>query len=120
MSARSITVGPSPLASSPTTPAPPPPAGAGGGRPDDAGAADARRHVIAGGLQALGRLRRRAVLLQRQLGVRVDVAVEALEAGRDPVEPGEDGMAAGRLGHAACLPGPGSAMLSGMDVPHGF
>ena len=60
MSARSITVGPSPLAS----------------RPDDSRLADALGHLIAGAAQTLGGQAGRAPLLHRELGMRMDVAVE--------------------------------------------
>ena len=66
MSARSMTVGPSPLRSTPTTPVLP----------------DARRHFKAGGAKPIGSNARRSRLLHREFGMCVDVGVDPLEVGQ--------------------------------------
>ena len=105
-----------------------------GQQPDHAGAADALGDLVAGGLEALCRLAGGAVLLHRELGVRVDVAVEVLEPGRDLVEPAEDTVGwswpsppssadagivryAGRADRRIVRR---PTMVARMDVPHGF
>ena len=76
MSARSMTVGPSPLRSTPTTPVPP-----------IAGA-----HLAAGPLELLGGFGGGALLVVRELGMGMEVAVEVLQGFDDRVEPVEDRM----------------------------
>ena len=74
MSARSMTVGPSPLRSRPTTPVSPTPA----------------RHFIAMILEVLCRNSGSAVLLHRQLGMGVDVLVGCLERAKNVAQAGEN------------------------------
>ena len=50
---------------------------------DDARPADARRDLVTGALEPVSRSARGALLLQRQLGMRVQIAVEVLELPSD-------------------------------------
>jgi hypothetical protein len=58
---------------------------------DHAGAADALVHLEAGRPQSVGREPSGASLLARQLGIAVEVAVELLLPGADPVQPRHQG-----------------------------
>jgi hypothetical protein len=73
-------------------------------QPDDARLPDPRRHVVAGGTQPLRGDPRRAGLLHRELGVRVDIGVELLQLRKQRVEGGEQLAHGGRVCHGFLTP----------------
>ena len=87
--------------------------------PDDAGTADARAHLAAGPLELLGGLRRRALLLVRELGVGMKVAVQVFQGFDDRVEPVEDrvcGWSVSRGGHRVSFSSFGFGFGSGVGT----